>query len=73
MADSNTKEQLVWEEVTSNIPMASFRTLRARVPGGWLVVVEDVNRPDVPKPAGCTFIPDPDPERDMKVGNWLTG
>ncbi len=64
-----------WEEVKHNWVAGqgsnkwpAFKLLRAKVPGGWLITIQEVGAQtggisDIPKdhgaPGGLTFVPDP--------------
>lgn len=54
------KGALVWEEVAQQSPpVTGARTLRARVPGGWLVTIWVDTTKAAPPGGGLAFVPDP--------------
>lgn len=67
MTQETEPQQLIWEQLKSSRKEGRFFTLawdvhRAKVPGGWLVLV-------VHNTSGLTFYPDPEHEWD---GSSLT-
>ena len=59
--DEGAPTPLVWEEVPAENNLSAVRTLRARVPGGWLVHTKETwgtaNGNGIG--VGLTFLPDP--------------
>lgn len=60
--------QFNWEKLNATIDgkktniMSGFSTWRAKVPGGWLVIVSGLSGPSGAR--GVTFYPDPDHKWD---------